>query len=282
MDQLDETIRSGVVARLDKITELLPELGQMLIELQKGDLEIDSKTTSVDLVTKADYASEQRLLAYLRAHFPEDGIVTEEGSSSESEVARSGGFRWVLDPIDGTVNYANGLPGWVVSIALMHGLTRVGGIVDAPLLNERFRAILGEGATLNGARICVNNKTRLNQGIIGTGFPYDRAQRAEPISRALANMLRESGGVRRLGAAALDMCYVAAGRFVGYYEMSLKPWDSAAATLIAEEAGGQISDLAGGPADIFQSSGIVVSNGLVHSDLVDALGPMLEAVAIEV
>lgn len=267
--------------RLDSITTILPDLGHMLIELQKGDLEIDSKTNAVDLVTKADYASEQRLLAYLREQFPEDGIVTEEGSSSDHEVARAEGFRWVLDPIDGTVNYANGLPGWVISIGLLYGSKRVGGIVEAPLLNERFRAVLGEGATLNGAPIAVNAKTQLNQGIVGTGFPYDRAQRAEPISRALANMLRESGGVRRLGAAALDMCYVAAGRFVGYYEMSLKPWDSAAGSLMVEEAGGQISDLAGEPFNIFESSGLVATNGHVHERLLDAASPMLDAVAIK-
>lgn len=282
MDRLNDSLKVSVFERLDAITTVLPELGQMLIDLQQGDLEIDSKTTSVDLVTKADYASEQRLLDFIRTRFPEDGIVTEEGSSSEAEVARGAGFRWVLDPIDGTVNYANGLPGWVISIGLLFGPDRVGGIVEAPSLRERFRAVLGAGATLNGARICVNTKTQLNQGIVGTGFPYDRAQRAEPISRALANMLRESGGVRRLGAAALDMCYVAAGRFVGYYEMSLKPWDSAAGSLVVEEAGGEITDLAGGPMDIFKSSGLVATNGHVHAALVTAAAPILEAVAMDV
>jgi Archaeal fructose-1,6-bisphosphatase and related enzymes of inositol monophosphatase family len=282
MQSLSDDLKAAVEARLDSITGILPELGQMLIELQSEDLEIDSKTNEVDLVTKADFASEQRMLAYLREQFPEDGIVTEEGSSSDAEAARSEGFRWILDPIDGTVNYANRMPGWVISIGLLYEGQRVGAIVEAPCLRERFRAVLGEGATLNGARIFVNNKTRLNQGIVGTGFPYDRAKRAEPISRALANMLRESGGVRRLGAAALDMCYVAAGRFVGYYEMSLKPWDCAAGSLIIEEAGGQISDLAGGPHDIFLSKGMAASNGLVHSDLVDAIVPMLEAIALEV
>lgn len=279
---LDLDKKTAVIERLDAIAELLPGLGEQLIELQTGDLGIDSKTTDVDLVTKADYASEQALLVFLRERFPEDGIITEEGSSSASEVGRDGGFRWVLDPIDGTVNYAHGLPGWVISIGLLYGGQRVGGIVEAPLLRERFRAVLGEGATLNGESIQVNRKETLREGIVGTGFPYDRAQRAEPLSRALANMLRESGGVRRLGAAALDMCYVAAGRFVGYYEMSLRPWDSAAGSLIVEEAGGRVSDLSGQALDIFRSSGAVASNGIVHAQLIAGVAPVLEAVAIEV
>jgi myo-inositol-1(or 4)-monophosphatase len=274
--------KASVIDRLDTICELLPKLGAQLIELQKGDLGIDSKSTDVDLVTKADYASEQALLNFLRERFPEDGIITEEGSSSALEEGRAEGFRWVLDPIDGTVNYANGLPMWVISIGLLYGEQRVGGIVEAPLLRERFRAVLGQGATLNGKPISVNSKAQLRQGIVGTGFPYDRAQRAEPLSRALANMLRETGGVRRIGAAALDLCYVAAGRLVGYYEMSLKPWDSAAGSLIVEEAGGRISDMSGGPLNIFTSKGLAASNGLVHDALVSAAAPMLEAISIEV
>jgi myo-inositol-1(or 4)-monophosphatase len=274
--------KASVIDRLDTICELLPKLGAQLIELQKGDLGIDSKSTDVDLVTKADYASEQALLNFLRERFPEDGIITEEGSSSALEEGRAEGFRWVLDPIDGTVNYANGLPMWVISIGLLYGEQRVGGIVEAPLLRERFRAVLGQGATLNGKPISVNSKAQLREGIVGTGFPYDRAQRAEPLSRALANMLRETGGVRRIGAAALDLCYVAAGRLVGYYEMSLKPWDSAAGSLIVEEAGGRISDMSGGPLNIFTSKGLAASNGLVHDALVSAAAPMLEAISIEV
>lgn len=282
MELLDDSIREAVHARLNGITLLLPELGAMLIEWQQGDLEIDRKSNEVDLVTKADYASEQRMLAWIREAFPKDGIVTEEGSSSASESARAQGFRWILDPIDGTVNYANRMPGWVISIGLLYAGQRVGAIVEAPCLRERFRAVLGEGATLNGTPISVNHKTKLSQGVIGTGFPYDRMHRAEPISRAIANMLRVSGGVRRLGAAALDMCYVGAGRFVGYYEMSLKPWDAAAGSLIVEEAGGTMTDMAGGPMDLFESKGMIASNGRVHSDLVTAAAPMLEAIAMDV
>ena len=273
---------TDVVKRLDAIEGMLPELERMLIEMQQGDLGINTKTTEVDLVTKADFASEQCLIAFIRTHFPEDGIVSEEGSQSADEAERSGSFRWILDPIDGTVNYANRIPGWAISIGLLFNGEPVGGIVTAPSLRERFRAIKGQGATFSGKPMRVNTKTSLREGLVVTGFPYDRAQRAAPLCAALENMLRESGGVRRLGAAALDFCYVADGRMVAYYEMALQPWDAAAGSLIAREAGAQITDLAGEPYDIFAKRGVAVSNGHVHAALVKAAAPMLDALAVDV
>lgn len=277
-----ECVIAEVAERLDAIEAMLPDLERMLLEMQQGDLGIDTKTTEVDLVTKADFASEQCLIDFIRQHFPNDGIVSEEGSQSADESERSASYRWILDPIDGTVNYANRIPGWAISIGLLFGNEPVGGIVTAPALRERFRAIKGQGATFNGKPIRVNEKASLREGLVVTGFPYDRAQRAEPLCAALENMLRVSGGVRRLGAAALDFCYVADGRFVGYYEMALKPWDAAAGYLIAKEAGAQISNMSGATFDIFGTSGVVVTNGQVHAELVDAAKPMLDALAIEV
>ncbi|MFQ3226588.1 MAG: myo-inositol-1(or 4)-monophosphatase [Lentimonas sp.] len=271
---------TDVLARLDAIESMLPELERMLLEMQQGDLGIDTKTTEVDLVTKADFASEQCLIEFIRTYFPEDGIVSEEGSQSVAEAERSISFRWILDPIDGTVNYANRIPGWAISIGLLFDGEPVAGIVTAPALRERFRAIKGLGATFNGKPIRVNEKSSLREGLVVTGFPYDRAQRAAPLCAAMENMLRESGGVRRLGAAALDFCYVADGRFVGYYEMALKPWDAAAGSLIAREAGAQITDLAGEPYDLFANRGVAVSNGRVHAALVGAAAPMLDALAV--
>ena len=271
-----------VRARLDSIEAMLPDLEAMLLEMQQGDLGIDTKTTEVDLVTKADFASEQQLIAHIRQHFPEDGIVSEEGSQSADEASRAVSFRWILDPIDGTVNYANRMPGWAISIGLLWGDVVVGGIVTAPAMRERFRAIKGEGATFNGKPIRVNEQASLRDGLVVTGFPYDRAQRARPLCAALENMLRESGGVRRLGAAALDFCYVADGRFVGYYEMALKPWDAAAGSLIASEAGAQITDMSGKAFDLFANNGVAVSNGHVHAALIEAAAPMLDALAIEI
>jgi len=269
-----------VTARLDRIESMLPDLESYLVELQQGELEIDSKLNDFDLVTQADLASEKRLVEFIREHFPSDGIVAEEGSQDADEATRSDGFRWVLDPIDGTVNYANRLPMWAISIGLLHEGVQVGAIVSAPSLHLRYRAAKGQGATCNGRGISVNQKSPLAKGIVVTGFPYDRAKRAEPLCDALGNMLRTAGGVRRLGAAALDFCLVADGRFTGYYEMALKPWDCAGGTLIVREAGGRVTDLAGGDFDIFESQAVVATNGLVHEELIEAAAPLLRAIAI--
>ena len=234
-----------VTERLDQMEGMLPELEEHLVELQQGDLQIETKLNDFDLVTQADVASEQRLVACIREHFPLDGIIAEEGSQDASEASRTEGFRWVLDPIDGTINYANRLPIWAISIGLLYAGEQVGAIVSAPGLKLRYRAVKGQGASCNGRPISVNAKASLGEGVVVTGFPYDRAKRAEPLCDALGNMLRSAGGVRRLGAAALDFCLVADGRFAAYYEMGLKPWDAAAGTLIVEEAGGRVTDLAG-------------------------------------
>ena len=268
---------AAVVERLDVIEALLPGLERRLLHMQHSDLQIESKTRAVDLVTSADYASEQRLVECIRGAFPADGIVAEEGSQGSEAARRRARFRWVIDPIDGTVNYANRMPGWAISIGLLWDGVVVGGIVAAPALGERFRAIRGAGATLNSRPIRVNTKCQLGEGLVATGFPYNRASLAGPLSAALQNMLRESGGVRRLGAAALDFCYVADGRFVGYYEMGLKPWDAAAGSLIALEAGAQLSDLHGQRYDLFAQQGVVVSNARVHRALLHAAAPLLDA-----
>lgn len=267
-----------VTERLDQIETMLPALEQHLVELQQGELQIDTKLNDFDLVTQADVASEQRLVSFIREHFPQDGIVAEEGSQDADEAARTDGFRWVLDPIDGTINYANRLPIWAISIGLLHGAEQVGAIVSGPGLKLRYRAAKGQGACCNGRPISVNSKATLGEGVVVTGFPYDRAKRAEPLCDALGNMLRTAGGVRRFGAAALDFCFVADGRFAGYYEMGLKPWDSAGGSLIVEEAGGRVTDMAGGPYDIFESKGTVVTNGKVHDELLEAAKPMLRAI----
>ncbi|MFP4674406.1 MAG: inositol monophosphatase family protein [Opitutales bacterium] len=278
---MEEQMYKAVQERLDALETMLPELGRELSDLQKGELEISSKSTDVDLVTQADHVSEARLLGFIRERFPNDGILAEEGGQSACEAERKHAFQWVLDPIDGTANYAHGLPGWAISLGLLYAGEAMGGIVTAPVTGEHFRAVLGKGATCNGRPIRVNDREQLREGLVVTGFPYDRAQRATPLCRALENMLRESGGVRRLGAAALDFCYVACGRFAGYYEMGLKPWDAAAGALIASEAGARITGFRGETFNMFQSSGVVVSNGAAHDALLKAAAPMLEAIALD-
>ncbi|WP_269526894.1 inositol monophosphatase family protein [Coraliomargarita parva] len=272
---------AAVRARLDAIETILPDLEKELIGLQQGGLSITTKSNDFDLVTQADVLSEERLARFISSQFPEDSILAEEGTELPA-AASSVSFQWILDPIDGTVNYANGMPIWAISIGLRHEGAIVGAIVCGPGLGLRYRAVLGEGATRNGQPIQTNGKTQIGRGLVVTGFPYDRAKRAEPLSRALANMLHKAGGVRRLGAAALDFCFLADGRFVGYYEMGLKAWDFCAGVLIAEEAGACLTDFHGQPLDIFNSKGVVgAATPEAHAELLSASAPMLEAVELE-
>lgn len=264
--------------RLDAMEGMLPELEQFLMDLQAGDFGIETKSNAFDLVTEGDVASQARLTAFIERAFPDDQIIGEEGGEKDS-IPREG-FCWVLDPIDGTTNFANRIPLWAVSIGLLYDCKPVGGIVSGPALGLRYRGEQNGGARCNGKAIRVNGKAPLRAGVVVTGFPYDRARRAEPLSRALANMLREAGGVRRLGAAALDFCFVADGRFAGYYEMSLKPWDAAAGFVIAREAGATLSNMSGEPLDVFEDKGTVVTNGKIHEELLEQIGPMREALAL--
>ena len=277
---MEAAMVTEVGQRLDCIEAILPDLEQALMAMQTSDLGISVKINAFDLVTQADLTAEKQLIECIRGHFPEDGIVTEEGGATAEEATRSDAFRWVLDPIDGTSNYAHGLPIWNSSIGLLYGSEPVGGIVSAPGMGLRYRAMKDGGATRNGEAIEINEKTEIGQGIIGTGFPYDRAKRAEPISRAIANMLRTAGGVRRLGAAALDFCFLADGRFTGYYEIDLKPWDIAAGSLIASEAGAVMSDFDGKPVDLFTCAGVVAAVPAVHPQLLEQTAPMREAIAM--
>lgn len=266
-----------VEARLDTIQSILPELGEDLLDLQTGDLGVISKSNSFDLVTKADMASEARLVQCISEHFPDDVILAEEGSAQSNAEEAGDRFLWILDPVDGTTNYANRLPAWAISIGLMRDKEMLGGIVCAPGLSLTYRAIKGGGASCNGESIRVNDRPGMGEGIIATGFPYDRAKRAEPICRAMENMLRQAGGIRRWGAASLDFCFLADGRYTGYYEMGLQPWDYAAGSLIASEAGATVTDFHGEPLDIFTSRGTVATNGLIHDELLKAAAPMIEA-----
>ncbi|MFP4068604.1 MAG: inositol monophosphatase family protein [Opitutales bacterium] len=277
---LDPSLRDAVTRRLDSVESMLPGLEKQLLRLQRGTLEIRTKTTGVDLVTQADTTSERILVEHLNEHFPDDAIIGEEGTDQGNHEDADVSFKWILDPIDGTTNFANRFPIWAISIGLRHGDTTVGGLVRAPGLHLRYRAVRGEGATCNGEPIRINDKTSLREGIVATGFPYDRAKRAAPLSRALENILRKAGGVRRLGAAALDLCFLADGRLTGYYEMGLQPWDFAAGVLIAEEAGAMLTDFEGGPLDIFKSAGVVAANPKLHPELLETVHPMREATAI--
>lgn len=218
--------------------------------------------SDVDLVTASDHEAERIIVEALREAFPDHGIVAEE---SEPRVGRDA-HRWYVDPLDGTTNFAHGYPHFAVSVALAWAEELVLGIVHDPIREETFTALRGGGAHLNGVPIGVSHVAVLARGLLGTGFPYDRRQHAAFYLTFWERALRAAQGVRRGGAAALDLCYVACGRLDGFWEWKLKPWDTAAGRLIVEEAGGRVTDFAGGPHRL-SGEETAASNGVLHDDL---------------
>jgi myo-inositol-1(or 4)-monophosphatase len=206
---------------------------------------VDSKSSETDLVSDADRAAEQVIRELLEAERPEDGLIAEEGSRSESESGR----RWIVDPLDGTVNFLYGFPAWGVSIALEDEQGLALGLVLDPVRPELFAAVRGEGATLDGAPIRVSGRTELGRALVATGFSYEAERRAGQ-AELLLTVLPRVRDIRRAGAAALDLCQVASGRVDAFYERGLQRWDEAAGRLIIEEAGGVVKELGGEPAGV--------------------------------
>jgi myo-inositol-1(or 4)-monophosphatase len=219
----------------------------------------------VDLVTEHDLASEEILRTDLRAAFPDWGLLCEEsGTDGRTDV------RWIVDPIDGTTNFAHGLPIFAIAVALeVEGVVEVA-VVDAPRLGNVWTAARGEGAFRDGQRIHVSTMPRLDQAFLATGFPYDRRTTAEDNLAEFGKMQRTAQAVRRCGAAVLDLAWLAQGSFDGYWEGKLKPWDWATGALLVAEAGGRVTDRTGAA---FSHHGkvLVASNGLIHDELLAAL-----------
>lgn len=239
--------------------------GGVLRENINGSRSISYKG-EINLVTEMDKKSEQVIVETILSSFPGHGILAEE----EARVENGSGFRWIIDPLDGTTNYAHGYPCFSVSIALEAAGDVILGVVYDPMRNELFSAVKGGGAYLNKRRITVSRTGRLIQCLLATGFPYDRATSNENNLDYFAAFLMASQEVRRDGSAALDLCSVAAGRFDGFWELKLQPWDVAAGSLIVSEAGGMVTNIAGGVFDI-HDGGIVASNGLIHDRMIETL-----------
>jgi myo-inositol-1(or 4)-monophosphatase len=223
---------------------------------------IETKTDIVDLVTHVDKAADSLITTLLRTHFPTHRIVAEESAVSGQESA----YCWYVDPLDGTTNFAHGFPHFAVSIALTHAARVIVGVVHDPLRGETFCATKGNGATLNGAPIRVSQAPTLENSLVLTGFPYDRRTRSEYYLRFYQAFMVRAQGVRRCGSAALDLCYVACGRADAFWEWRLHPWDTAAGSLIVEEAGGKMSDFSNNLFDIHGEQ-TLASNGLVHEEM---------------
>jgi myo-inositol-1(or 4)-monophosphatase len=246
---------------LEAAVEIAQEAGKILVEELSRPLDIRYKGDEVDLVTQADKRSEERIVARLNKYFPDHAVAAEEGTGKET----SSEFRWHVDPLDGTTNFAHGYPCFCVSIALAQRDTLLAAVVFNPFYSELFTAARGEGATFNGKKIHVSKVSSLSTSLLCTGFPV-RNRKASPNLQYYGDFTQRSHGVRRDGSAALDLACVAMGRFDAFWEFNLQKWDTAAGVLLVEEAGGRVSDFAGKP---YQLGGpvILATNGLIHDEM---------------
>jgi myo-inositol-1(or 4)-monophosphatase len=222
---------------------------------------------AIDLVTSLDRECERRMVELLQKHFPAHSILAEEETDL---VGSQSNHRWIIDPLDGTTNFAHGYPQFCVSIALESDGEVILGLVYDPLRHECFRAIKGQGATLNDQPVQISRVQELDKALLATGFPYDHRENADFYLGFFKTFMTRSQGIRRNGSAALDLCYVACGRLDGFWELKLRPWDTAAAALIVEEAGGKLSDLAGNKFTIWGEE-TLASNGAIHDEMVNAV-----------
>ena len=219
-----------------------------------------------NLVTEVDRESERLIVGHLLESFPEHSIIAEEGEYPPGGTP----FRWIIDPLDGTTNYAHRFPWFCVSIGLEFAGELVAGVIYNPLNDELFTATRGGGAFLNGSRLHVSRRAPLHGTLLGTGFPYDCASDPDNNFDNFIVFQKAARGIRRAGAAALDLAYVAAGRLDGFWELKLKPWDVAAGVLLVREAGGAVTTFDGKEYDILNNC-IVASNGLIHGEMVALL-----------
>ncbi len=232
-------------------------------------IKISSKGRN-DFVSEVDRQAEADIIATIRRSYPDHAFLAEEsGQQGDSE------FVWIIDPLDGTTNFLHGFPVFAVSIALAHRGRLEQAVVYDPMRQELFTASRGEGAQLDGRRIRVSGQRNLESALIGTGFPFrGKESWLEAYLPMLRAVIASTAGVRRPGAASLDLAYVAAGRLDGFWELGLKPWDMAAGGLLIQEAGGHVSDLAGG-GDYLERGDILAGNGRIHQALFQLIGPLL-------
>jgi myo-inositol-1(or 4)-monophosphatase len=250
------------------------EAGALLMSYFDRQIKIEYKGDA-DLVTVADRKSEALILERIRAQFPAHDVIGEEGTRIES----GSDYKWYVDPLDGTTNFAHGFPVFCVSLGVRFlGRSAVGVIYD-PTRDEMFSAEAGKGATLNGKPIHVSSTSRLSDCLLGTGFPSHKRHK-NPNIHFYHQLTLRSHGVRRAGSAALDLCNVASGRFDGFWEFNLNPWDTAAGVVIAEEAGARITDFSGGPFQL-DSRETLASNGLVHDQLLHEFQEILSGRGLE-
>jgi myo-inositol-1(or 4)-monophosphatase len=251
---------------LEKAVEIAREAGALLANYFERRVTFEVKG-EFDLVTEADRASEKLVVERLRSYFPSHAIVAEEGGGHQS----ASEYRWYVDPLDGTTNFAHSFPMFNVTLALERGGEVIAGVIYDPLRQEMFTAEQGGGAYLNHRRIRVTRAARLTDALGSTGFPSRKRSHNVNI-HFYYQLAMASHGVRRTGSAALDLAYVASGRLDFFWEFGLKPWDQAAGTLLVREAGGKVSDMSGDTHNITESEHLLADNSLLHQELLQAFG----------
>jgi myo-inositol-1(or 4)-monophosphatase len=220
-----------------------------------------------NLVTEVDKRSEDIIIKIIKQHFPHHDILAEESGSRKGA---SSDYRWVIDPLDGTTNFTHGFPVFCVSIAVEHNGKIIAGVIYDPNFDELFTSERGNGAFLNAKRITVSTRKTLTQSMLVTGFPYNITENPNNAVEHFVSFLMKAQAVRRMGSAAIDLAYVAAGRYEGFWEVALNPWDMAAGALLVEEAGGTITDFKGDGFSIYKPE-VLASNGIVHREMMEVL-----------
>lgn len=251
---LKQTLHEAITAGADVLKKFF-----------SSTFEISEKEGINNLVTEADIAAEHAITAVIKKNFPGHAILGEEGGHNDADNS----YKWIIDPIDGTVNFANGIPICCVSVAVEFDGEVIMGAVYNPLIKEYFFAEKGKGASLNDKPISVGKKTKVLKSCLVTGFPYTYPEGVDPL-QIFSKLVRKGVPVRRLGSAAIDLCWVAAGRFDGFYEHNLSPWDTAAGFFIVKEAGGVVTNFEGENYDPYMRQ-IVATNGHIHDELLSII-----------
>jgi len=251
---------------IEDIIQISKEAGALIRNAFGKTHSIEFKTNELNLVTETDKASEKLITDFIKKKYPTHGILAEEGS----DVNRSSEYLWVIDPLDGTTNFAHGLPIFSVSIGLQKNGETIAGVVYDVMQDIIYSAEKGSGATAKSVKIKVSENNNLQHSLLVTGFPYNIKENPDKALERFTTLSKKSRGIRRLGSAAIDFCYVATGVFDGFWEVHLNPWDICAGNLIVEEAGGIVTDFDGKPIDIFTKR-ILCTNRKIHQKMIEVM-----------
>jgi myo-inositol-1(or 4)-monophosphatase len=251
---------------VEDLVRISKEAGEIIRKGFGKNNKVEFKTNETNLVTEIDKAAEKLIIDFVKKNFPSHGILAEESGKVKSGIE----YLWVIDPLDGTTNFAHGLPVFSVSIALQKNSVTIAGVVFDIINNIAYAAEKGSGAFANDQKIKVSTNDILRRSVLASGFPYNVSENPDHLLERFAEMTKRARGVRRLGSAALDLAYVARGVFDGYWEMELNPWDICAGMLLVEEAGGLVTDFDSNQIDMYTKR-ILATNGLIHEQMMEVL-----------